>query len=125
MLHLLRTGGTSWRGTIARQRLVLALLVLLSLILSLSAAAQVVDWVQVNADGFGDANNGGAPAMAVFANRLYAGTANYAHGSGVWRTDPQVQPDLSINYENGSPGSFFLLTGVDFPPDSTATVLER
>jgi len=34
-----------------------------------------------------------------------------------------IQPILSINYTSGSPGSFFTLSGSDFPPDSTATIV--
>ena len=33
-----------------------------------------------------------------------------------------IQPTLSINYTSGSPGSFFTLSGSDFPPDSTVTI---
>jgi photosystem II stability/assembly factor-like uncharacterized protein len=32
-------------------------------------------------------------------------------------------PSLTINYPNGMPGSFFTLTGSNFPPDSTATIV--
>ena len=53
-------------GTNLQQRIVLPLLALLLVTLPLSVTAQGVDWVQVNTDGFGDANNGGAPAMAAF-----------------------------------------------------------
>ena len=31
-------------------------------------------------------------------------------------------PNLAINYSNGSPGSYFILTGTYFPPSSTATI---
>ena len=48
---------------------------------------------------------------------LYAGT----WGSGVFSTW-QAKPELNINYNSGAPGSFFTLTGVYFPPDSTATI---
>lgn len=34
-----------------------------------------------------------------------------------------IQPTLSINYTSGSPGSFFTLSGSDFPPDSTVTIV--
>jgi len=33
-----------------------------------------------------------------------------------------VEPHLAINYSNGSPGSYFTLTGTNFPPSSTGTV---
>ncbi len=32
-------------------------------------------------------------------------------------------PALSINYASGGPGSFFTITGDDFPPNSTATIV--
>jgi hypothetical protein len=31
-------------------------------------------------------------------------------------------PSLSVNYSNGQPGSFFTLTGWNFPPDTQATL---
>ena len=31
-------------------------------------------------------------------------------------------PSLTINYPNGQPGSFFTITGWNFPPDSQATL---
>lgn len=34
-----------------------------------------------------------------------------------------IQPTLSINYTSGSPGSLFTLSGSDFPPDSTVTIV--
>ena len=46
------------------------------------------DWTQVNTDGFGDANNGGSRALAIYDGQLYAGT-NDGGGAGgqVWRYD--------------------------------------
>ncbi len=32
-------------------------------------------------------------------------------------------PALSVNYASGGPGSFFTITGDDFPPNSTATIV--
>jgi hypothetical protein len=32
------------------------------------------------------------------------------------------QPSLVINHQTGQPGSFFILTGSDFPSDDTATI---
>lgn len=34
-----------------------------------------------------------------------------------------IQPILSVNYTSGSPGSFFTLSGSDFPPNSTVTIV--
>jgi len=36
--------------------------------------------------------------------------------------DSALVPALSINYDRGSPGSFFTLTGTDYPPNSTAMI---
>jgi hypothetical protein len=44
------------------------------------------DWVQVNADGFGSANNDTALSMTVFGSALHVGTLNETSGAGVWRT---------------------------------------
>ncbi len=45
------------------------------------------DWVQINADGFGDGNNFSAFSMAVYSNQLFAGTWNNTTGCEVWRWD--------------------------------------
>ena len=34
-----------------------------------------------------------------------------------------TQPTLSVNYTDGSPGSFFTLTGANFPPNSMASLI--
>ena len=44
-------------------------------------------WTQVNTDGFGDSNNGGAYSMAVLGSYLYVGTRNTSTGAEVWRSD--------------------------------------
>lgn len=79
-------------------------------------------WTEVDGNGFGDANNSAIYPDAVFDGRLYAGTSNFAAGAQVWRTAQQAQAELDINYGTGSPGSFFTLTGQNFPPDSAATI---
>ncbi len=43
-------------------------------------------WEQVVPAGFGDENNIGVNALAVFGNALYAATTNYATGLEVWRS---------------------------------------
>jgi hypothetical protein len=43
-------------------------------------------WVQVNADGFGNSQNGAILALADFHEQLYASTANYNAGAQLWRT---------------------------------------
>lgn len=42
-------------------------------------------WKQVNISGFGNAQNGGISSLEVFNGQLYAGTANWAQGTQVWR----------------------------------------
>jgi len=36
--------------------------------------------------------------------------------------DSTLEPTLDINYASGSPGSFFTLTGTNYPPNSTAMI---
>ena len=36
--------------------------------------------------------------------------------------DSALVPALNINYDSGSPGSFFTLTGTNYPPNSTAMI---
>jgi len=45
------------------------------------------DWVQVNANGFGDANNSTASSLASFGDNLVAGTENDNTGCEVWLFD--------------------------------------
>ena len=44
------------------------------------------DWIQVNEDGFGDADNTKIRTLKVFQNKLYAGTRNDNDGCQVWQT---------------------------------------
>lgn len=50
----------------------------------------VLDWQQVNTNGFGDNQTSGVISLEVFQSRLYAGTANGSGGS-VWRQQPDGQ----------------------------------
>ena len=45
-------------------------------------------WVQVNENGFGNANNDGLVSMTVFSNSLFCGTYNSAEGCEVWSDLP-------------------------------------
>jgi hypothetical protein len=92
MLQRLFTVRSSSFVSIVWQRMAQALLVLLVAALPFSAMAQPIDWTQVNSDGFGDANNGGVPAMAVFNSYLYAGTFNSSAGGEVWHTGGTPPP---------------------------------
>jgi photosystem II stability/assembly factor-like uncharacterized protein len=56
-------------------------------------------------------------AMDSTRTTLYAGSGG--GGVFIWQT----VPTLTINYTNGSPGSFFTLTGANFPSNSVATVI--
>jgi len=64
-----------------------------------------INWVQVNTDGFGDSNNeitgDGYTAIAIFDNRLYIGTRNYANGGEVWKKT--VTADFSASPTSGPP----------------------
>jgi hypothetical protein len=48
---------------------------------------------------------------------LYAGTG----GGGVFAIQ-QIPALLASNYSSGAPGSYFTITGSNFPPDGTATI---
>jgi len=69
-------------------------------------------------------NNGLTSTTVVFClalglaspSTLYAGT----DVSGVFSI--QQVAVLAINYSSGAPGSYFTITGSNFPPDSTATI---
>jgi hypothetical protein len=50
------------------------------------------DWRPCMPDSFGDASNLSVFAMAVYANRLYAGTGNPQRGFELWRTDAEGEP---------------------------------
>jgi len=54
-------------------------------------------WTQVNADGFGDANNTGVQNMVVFNNRLYVATSNSTMGCGVWEYDGTNWTQVNID----------------------------
>jgi hypothetical protein len=49
-------------------------------------AGSTATWVQVNSDGFGDANNREAFGKVVFGGYLYIGTRNDATGGEIWRS---------------------------------------
>jgi len=63
--------------------------------------------------------NTSVPALAIAPttpSTLYAGTL----GGGVFAI--QQIPALAINYSSGAPGSYFTITGINFPPDDTASI---
>ncbi len=43
-------------------------------------------WLQVNEDGFGDADNRAVSVLTTFQGNLYAGTINEGRGAQLWRT---------------------------------------
>jgi hypothetical protein len=51
-----------------------------------SSTGNIGSWIQVNTDGFGDADNVGVTTMSVFGDHLYAGT-HHRSGAGaqLWR----------------------------------------
>jgi hypothetical protein len=76
-----------------------------------SAASGLMDWQQVNSDGFGDPTNQGAMSMAVFNNQLYAGAGNWdGAGASIWRSS------------NGSSWSPAMTGGFGFPEINAAVV---
>jgi len=73
-------------------------------------------WTQVNADGFGDVNNGAISELAVFGNHLYAGTSNYTTGRELWRSSDgvvwiQVNTDGFGDAGNSAIGSLGVFDG--------------
>jgi len=50
-----------------------------------SATGNAGDWVQVNADGFGNPDNRYVRSFAAFKSYLYAGTSNPTSGGQMWR----------------------------------------
>jgi hypothetical protein len=72
-------------------------------------------------DRFGDAVTVDADTIVIGASGDDDGGDN-SGSAYVYRINQQAQPGLSINYNSGSPGSFFTLTGENFSSDSTATI---
>ena len=83
--------------------------------------------VFVSADGGGtwETLNTGLPILSIYAlaidpaapANLYAGTK----GAGV-ASARHLPVSLVINYSHGAPGSYFTVTGSNYPPDSTVSV---
>ena len=81
--------------------------------------ANGTNWEQMGFAGFGDSNNY-APywdnSVAVFNNRLFIGTCNYANGGEVWRKSVVVAdftasptegvPPLTVTFTNNSSGDY-------------------
>ena len=65
-------------------------------------------WVQVNADGFGDPNNGRiiADAATVYNGALYVATLNQVTGTQVWRTTDGVTWESVESGGFGDPRTF-------------------
>jgi Tol biopolymer transport system component len=61
-------------------------------------------------------------ALGSLADNLVAGDTNGAADVFVHERD-SLPPSLIANYPDGQPGSFFTLTGSDFPPNDAATVV--
>ena len=67
---------------------------------------------QENTDGFGDVNNSGIYAMAVFNSKLYAGTYNSTTGAEVWQYDGTTwtQSNADGFGDDGNVGVYSLTT---------------
>lgn len=66
------------------------------------------DWVRVEGDGLGDAENYSVVSLVVFNGALHAVTRNWATGAEVWRTNDgvawaQINPDGFGSSNNGGP----------------------
>lgn len=64
-------------------------------------------WGQVNANGFGNGNNGFITALEVWGDSLFAGASNWEEGGSVWWYDTSVptwtqvsEPGFSATYTN-------------------------
>jgi len=53
---------------------------------SMVGGPSYTDWIQVNADGFGDAHNTNISSLVSFNGGLYAGTANGVTGAEIWKS---------------------------------------
>lgn len=70
--------------------LLLCIMLLATIALSygiLPTAADDVNWIQINAGGFGTKNNASVSAMQEFQSGLYVGTHNTEWGCELWRHD--------------------------------------
>ncbi|NQV13158.1 MAG: PQQ-like beta-propeller repeat protein [Parcubacteria group bacterium] len=72
-------------------------------------------WSQANTDGFGDSNNGRVTFMAVYGNKLYAGTDN-PNGTEIWSTSNgttwhQVNTNGFGDVHNGSSDAAVVFDG--------------
>jgi len=74
----------------------------------------VLDWLQANTDGFGDAANNGVTALESFNGQLYAGASNWNAGGQVWRLEGdgswQSVSDPGFGNEVASPAIIDLAT---------------
>jgi len=73
-------------------------------------APSIDDVGEVNA--FYIRDNNGTPDKGPRYGQIYAKIS----------VEVATNPSLQINYANGAPGSFFTVTGADFPTDSTASI---
>lgn len=96
--------------------------------------ADGTNWERVSAGGFGDSNNGGpywGNSVAVYNNRLYIGTTNWANGGEVWMktltadftaTPTRGAPPLTVQFANSSAGDF-TTSQWDFGDGGTSTAV--
>jgi hypothetical protein len=83
------------------------------------SAQDTPDWVQVNADGFGDPQNQQIPSLAVFGDYLYAGVWNAVWENGsvayataqIWRTFDSVSWELVNETEANGAAALIVYNG--------------
>ena len=66
-------------------------IVLIILVAVMGFVAGQLAWIQVNVNGFGDANNSNSDSMAVCHGNLYVGTENDITGTEVWKYDRSME----------------------------------
>ncbi len=61
-------------------------------------------------------------AFSSYAQNLVSGDTNGSEDVFVHDRGTEDPPSLTINYTNGAPGSYFNITGSDYPPNENASV---
>jgi hypothetical protein len=79
-------------------------------------------WNQVNADGFGNANNTRVVSLETFGGQLYASTQNSTDGGAVWRTANGTDWEWVVNDGFGDVNNIDIASLVAFDGDLYAVV---
>jgi uncharacterized protein YkwD len=77
-------------------------------------------------EGFlGIGREGGGPYQGPFPevwNHAEMIVMNVFDPCSTWVYEPSTSPSISLNYQTGQPGSFFKVTGQNFPPNTPVTI---